>query len=90
MDKGIWKEVVGEDAHQKVVGLCNRYEGRICAEEGEGISVVKEGERRGERVCKGTAEKGLHSAIEITTNGAGVLCREKGWEKEDGAGLSLS
>ena len=89
MDKGVWKEAVRKDAHQKIVGSCNRYEGRICAEKGEGISVVKRGERRSKGVCKRTAEEGLHSAVEITTNGAGVLCGEEGWEEEDGSGLLI-
>ena len=90
MDKGIWEEAVRKNAHKKVVGSCNRCEGRICAKEGEGVSVVKGGERRGERVCEGIAEEGLHSAVEITTNSASVLCRKEEWEEEDGAGLPLS
>ena len=26
-------------------------------------------------------------AVEVTANGAGVLCREEGWEEENGARL---
>jgi len=40
MDKGVWEKAVGEDAHKKTLGSCNRYEGRVCAEEREGVSVV--------------------------------------------------
>jgi len=29
------------DAHKKTLGLCNRYKGEICAEEDEGVSIVK-------------------------------------------------
>ena len=47
--------------------------------EGEGVSVVKGGEKRGERVCEGITEERLHSAVEITTNSTGVFCRKKGW-----------
>ena len=90
MNKGIQEEAVGKNAHKKIVGLCNRCERRICAKEGEGVSVVKGGERRGKRVCKGTAKKGLHSVVEITTNGAGILCRKEGWEEKDGAELPVS
>ena len=40
------------------MGPCNRYKEGVCTEKGEGISVVKERERRGEKdlgfitVCK--------------------------------------
>jgi len=27
--------------------------------------------------------------IKITTDGAGILCREKGWKKENGPGLLI-
>jgi len=51
---------------------------------------IKGGEGRSKRVCEGTAEEGLHSAVKITTNGASVFCRKKGWEEEDGVGLPIS
>jgi len=35
---------------KKVVGLCNKGERRICAKGGEGISIIKERERRGAQV----------------------------------------
>ena len=83
MDKSIQEKTVRENAHKKVVGSCNRCKGKICTKKGKGVSVVKGGERRGERVCEGIAEKGLHLAIEITTNGTSILYRKKGWEEED-------
>ena len=87
MDKGVWEEAIGEDAHKKVVRSRNRCEGRICAEKGEGVSIVKGGERRSERVCEETAEEELHLAVEITANSASVLCGEERWEEKDGAEL---
>ena len=29
------------DVHKKAVGSYNRYKGEICAEKGEGVSIVK-------------------------------------------------
>ena len=53
--------------------------------EGKGVSFVERRKGGGEGICKGTAKKGVYPAVKITTNGAGVLCREEGWEEEDGA-----
>jgi len=53
---------------------CNRGKRRICAEKGEGIPAVKGGKRGGERVYKRIAEKGIYSAVKVTTNGTGILC----------------
>ena len=89
MNKGIWKEAVGENAHEVIVGSRYRCKRGVCAMEGKGVSVVKGRKRRGEGICEGTVAEGLHLAVEITANGAGVLCREEGWEEEDGAGLLL-
>ena len=90
MDKDVWEEAVGKDAYKKVVGSCDRCERGVCTKEGEGVPTIKGRKRRGERICEGTVAEGLHSAIEITANGAGVLCREEGWEEEDGARLQIS
>ena len=87
MDKSVWKKAIREDAYKKVVGSCNRCERGVCAKEGKGVSIVKGRKGRGERVCEGTAEEGLHSAVEIITNGAGVLCRKERWEEKDGVRL---
>ena len=40
-----------EDADKEGVGLHDRCEGRVCAKEGEGVPIVKEGKRIGKRVC---------------------------------------
>jgi len=65
----------------------DRCEGGVCAKEGKGVSIVKRRKGRGERICEGTVVEGLYLAVEVTANGAGVLCREEGWEEENGARL---
>ena len=79
MDKGVWKEAAREDANEEVIGSCDKCEGRVCAEEGEDVSVVKGGERGGKRICERTVEKRIHLAVKVTTNSAGVLHRKEGW-----------
>ena len=51
VDKSAWKEAVGEDANKKGMGPCDRCEGRVCAEEGKGVPVVKGEKGGGKRVC---------------------------------------
>jgi len=51
MDKSVWEEAVGEDVDKEGMGSCNRYEGRVCAEKGEDVPIVKGGKVRGKRVC---------------------------------------
>ena len=57
--------------------LCDRYKRRVCAEEGESIPVVKRRKRRGEGVYSGATEKGIYSAVKITSNGTSILYREE-------------
>ena len=90
VDKSVWEEAVGENVHEEIVGPRNRSERGICAEERESISLVKGRKGRSKRVRKRTAEERIHLAIEITANGTGVLCREEGWEEEDGTRLQIS
>ena len=90
LDKGVWKEAVREDTYKKIVGPCNRRKGGVHAEKRESVPFVKRRKRGGEGICEGAIEEGIHPAVQVTTNGAGVLCRKEGWEKEDGARLSLS
>ena len=71
------------------MGSYNRCTERVCTEEGEGVSVVKRGKGRGKRICKGAVKKGIHLAVKITANGAGVLYREERWEEKDGTGLQV-
>ena len=89
MDKGVWEEVVREDADKEVMGPCDRCEERVCTEEGKGLPIVKRGERGGERICEGAVKEGLHLAIKVTANSAGVLCRKERWQKEDSTKLQI-
>ena len=79
MDKGVWEEAVRKDTNEKVVRSCDRHEGGIYAMKREGIPFVQRRKGGGKRVCEGTTEKRLHSAIEVTTNSASVLCWKEGW-----------
>ena len=60
MDKGVWQEAVRENAYMKVVRSYYRYEGRVCAEKREDVSIVKRRERRSTRVYKRTVKKEVH------------------------------
>ena len=89
MDKSVWKEAIRENANKKGMGPHDRCEERICTEEEEGVSAVKRGKERGKRICKRIVEKGIYSAVKITTNSTSVLCREERWKEMDGAGLQV-
>ena len=78
MDKSVRKEAIGEDAYKEVVGSCDRCERRVYAKERKGIPIVKGRKGRSEIICEGTVAERLHSAVEVTANGASVLCREEG------------
>jgi len=71
------------------LGPCDRYEGGVCTEKREGISIVKGRERRGVRVYTGATEKRIHPTLKVTLNGTSVLCRKEGQEEVDGAGLQI-
>jgi len=89
MNKSIWEEAIRENANEKGIGPCDRFEGRFCTEEGEGVSAVKRGKGRGKGICKRAVEKVIHSAIKITTNGTSVLCRKERWKEMNDAGLQI-
>ena len=74
MDKSIWEEAVGKNANKKIVGSCNRCEEEVYAKKEEGVPIVKRRERGSERICERTVAEGLYSAVEVTTNSAGVFC----------------
>jgi len=61
------------------VGSCNRGKRGVYAMKREGISPVERRKRGSQRIREGAVEEGIHSAVEVTANGAGVLCGEKGW-----------
>jgi len=89
MDKSFWKETVRKNADKKNMGLCNRSKERVYTEEGKSLSAVKRRERGGKRVHQRAVVKRIHPAIKVTTNGAGILCRKKGWEEANGVGLPI-
>jgi len=68
---------------------CDRSEGEVCTEEEKGLSVVKGGKRESKGVHQKAVEKKIYLAIKVTTNSAGILCREKGWEEVDGIELLI-
>ena len=47
MDKGVWEEAVRKDAHKKIMGSCDRVEGRVYAIKKESIPFVERREGRG-------------------------------------------
>jgi len=71
------------------VGSCDRVKGEVCAKKGKGLSVVKGGKRGGKRVHQRIVEKRIYLTVKVTTNSAGILYREKGWEKVDGTRLPI-
>ena len=84
-----WIKVFGKKQSERMPTR-KLWDHAIDVKEGEGVLVVKGRKGRDERICEGTVAEGLHLAIEITANGTGVLCREEGWEEEDGARLQIS
>jgi len=79
VDKGVWEEAVGENAHEKIVGSHNRCKRGVYAMKMEGISSVKRRKRGSQGIHEGAVEEGVHLAVEVTANSASVLCGEKGW-----------
>jgi len=72
------------------MGSYDRYEEKVCAEEGKGVLFVKRREGRDARVYKGTAEKGVYQTLKVTSNDTGIFHGKEGWEEEDGTRLSIS
>jgi len=89
MDKDIWEEAIEENANKEGVGSRNRCKERVCSEEGEGVSTIKRREGGGEEFYRRTVKKRIYPTVKVTTDSTGVLCREKGWKKENGPGLSI-
>jgi len=56
----------------------------------KGIPVIKGREGGGKRICERTVAEGIHPAVEVTTNSAGIFCGEERWEETDGVGLQIS
>jgi len=66
---------------------CNRCKGGVCITKRKDIPAVKRRKRGGKRICEEAVAKRVYSAVQVTTNGAGILCGEKGWKEADGARL---
>ena len=79
VDKNLWQKTVRENAYIKNLRSHNRHEGRVCAKEGKGISIVKERKRRSERVYQGTIEERVYLTLKVTSNSASILCRKERW-----------
>jgi len=69
------------------MGPCNRSKGRVCAEEGESVSIVEKRKRGGKGVYSRATEEGVYMTIKVTTDSTDILCRKKGWKEENGPGL---
>jgi len=69
---------------------CDQYKRRAHTKEKKGIPIVERREGGSKRVCEGAVAEGVYSAIEVTTNGASILCGEERWKEVDGVGLQIS
>ena len=78
-----------ENADEKSIGPCDRDKRGVCTKEGESIPIV-EGRKRGSKgVCLRTVKKRIYPTVQITTDGTGIFCRKKRWEKVDGTRLPI-
>ena len=71
------------------MGSRNRCKGKVCSEEGEGVSTIERREGGGEEIYRRAVKKRIYLTVEVTPDGTSVLCREKGRKKENGPGLSI-
>ncbi len=86
MDKSVWEKAVGKNANKKIVGPCDRCEGRVCTAKRKGIPFVKRRERGGKRIHERAVEEGVYLTVKVTANGAGIF-RGRGWKEKNGARL---
>ena len=73
-----WIKVFGKKQSERMPTR-KIWDHAIDTKEGEGVSVVEEGERRGARVHSRTIEEGVYQTLEVTSNGTSVFCRKEGW-----------
>jgi len=88
VEKSLWKKEVRKNASTKGLGPCNRIEGRVYAEEGKGIFVIKRRKGGSTSIRGESIAKRVHSTLQITVNVTSTLCGKKGQQKEDSARLS--
>ena len=87
MDQGIQERTIRENADEEGVGSCDRCERRVYAKKGKGLPTVERRKRGDKRIYLGTVKEGVHLAVKVTTNGAGVLCMKEGQKETDSTGL---
>jgi len=68
----------------------NRFKGGIHTKKRESLSLVQRRKRESKEVYSGADEKGIYLTVRVTTDYAGILCREEEWEKENGIRLLVS
>jgi len=90
VDKSVQEKAVRKNTNKKIVGPCDRCEGRVCTVKRKGIPFVKRRERGGKRICERAVEKGVYPAVKVTTNGAGIFHGEEEQKEKDGARLQVS
>jgi len=73
----------------KDLGPHHRVERRVYAKKGKGVLIVKGEKRRSTGVCGGSAEKRIYLTFQVTPNITSTLCGKKGWNMENGIGLSI-
>ena len=56
------------------MGPYNRDKGEICAEEREGVPIVEGRKGGSEGVYQEAVKERIYMAVEVTTNGASILC----------------
>jgi len=71
------------------MGLCDRDKRGVCTKERESVPIVKGRKRGSKGVCLRAVKKGVYLTIQITTDGTGIFCRKKRWEKADGIRLLI-
>ena len=60
------------------MGPHNRSKRGVCAKEGEGVSVVKERKRGGEKIYQRIVAERIYPTVKITIDGTSILCGEEG------------
>ena len=72
------------------MGLCYRFQRRVCSEKREDIFIVQNREEGSTEVFERLVKKGAYSTIKITTDITSVLYAKEEWKEENGAELYLN
>ena len=84
MEKGIWKEGVGENAGMKGLGPCYRTKRGVYTEEGKSILAIKGGKKGSTDICGGPAEERVYLTLQVAPDVASTLRGKKGRHMENG------